>query len=39
MKYEAILVETISVVVVVEGQTVGSMSSKTLAYDCVCTLE
>ena len=27
------------VVVVVVGQTVGSISSKTLAYDCLCTLE
>ena len=26
-------------VVVVVGQTVGSISSKTLAYDCLCTLE
>ena len=25
--------------VVVVGQTVGSISSKTLAYDCLCTLE
>ena len=30
----------VAVVVVVEvGQTVGSISSKTLAYDCLCTLE
>ena len=27
------------VVVVVVGQTVGSISSRTLAYDCLCTLE
>ena len=27
------------VVVVVVGQTVGSISSKTLAYDCLYTLE
>ena len=27
------------VVVVVIGQTVGSISSKTLTYDCLCTLE
>ena len=27
------------VVVVVVGQTVGPISSKTLAYDCLCTLE
>ena len=27
------------VVVVVVGHTVGSISSKTLAYDCLCTLE
>ena len=27
------------VVVVVIGQTVGSISSRTLAYDCLCTLE
>ena len=27
------------VVVVVVGQTVLSISSKTLAYDCLCTLE
>ena len=27
------------VVVVVVGQTVASVSSKTLAYDCLCTLE
>ena len=27
------------VVVVVVGRTVGSISSKTLAYDCLCTLE
>ena len=26
-------------VVVVVGQTVGFISSKTLAYDCLCTLE
>ena len=25
--------------VVVVGHTVGSISSKTLAYDCLCTLE
>ena len=30
---------TVVVVVVVVGQTVGSISSKTLAYDCLCTLE
>ena len=29
----------IVVVVVVVGQTVGSISSKTLAYDCLYTLE
>ena len=33
---EAAVLET---VVVVVGQTVGSISSKTLAYDCLCTLE
>ena len=27
------------VVVVVVGQTVWSISSRTLAYDCLCTLE
>ena len=27
------------VVVVVVGRTVGSISSKTLAYECLCTLE
>ena len=27
------------VVVVVVGQTVGSISSRTLAFDCLCTLE
>ena len=26
-------------VVVVVGQTIGSISSRTLAYDCLCTLE
>ena len=29
----------VAVVVVVVGQTVGSISSRTLAYDCLCTLE
>ena len=33
-----VLVEVVVVVVVV-GQTVGSISSKTLAYDCLYTLE
>ena len=35
---DQVVVVVIAVVVVV-GQTVGSISSKTLAYDCLCTLE
>ena len=31
--------EVVVVVVLVVGQTVGSISSKTLAYDCLYTLE
>ena len=31
--------KTKALVVVVVGQTVGSISSKTLAYDCLCTFE
>ena len=33
----ALIVEVV-VVVVVAGQTIGSISSRTLAYDCLCTL-
>ena len=41
MTYQEILrgKYAVVVVVVVVGQTVGSISSKTLAYDCLCTLE
>ena len=38
--WEGEVTDTIVVVVVaVVGQTVGSISSRTLAYDCLCTLE
>ena len=33
------LIVVVVVAVVVIGQTVGSISSRTLAYDCLCTLE
>ena len=33
------VVEVVVVVVVVVGQTVWSISSRTLAYDCFCKLE
>ena len=33
------VVVVVVVVVVAAGQIVGSISSKTLAYDCLCTLE
>ena len=32
-------IRCVVVVVVVIGQTVGSIFSRTLAYDCLCTLE
>ena len=34
-----VVVVVVVIVVVVVVQTVGSISSKTLAYDCLCTLE
>ena len=34
-----IIVVVVVVVVVPVGQTIGSISSQTLAYDCLCTLE
>ena len=34
-----VVVVVVVVIVVVVGQIVGSISSRTLAYDCFCTLE
>ena len=39
MKLNVSKTKTMIVVVVVVGQTVGFISSRTLAYDCLCTLE
>ena len=34
-----VVIREVLVVVVIVGQTIGSISSETLAYDCLCTVE